>query len=91
MEQVEEMRKTYKEREQEREYRINKMGRQLVKIYDRLLSIDMEIREIRKQNRIKEIEKETKELNAEKSYLENDINNMHMTVRDDMNWFNERE
>lgn len=39
----------------------------------------------------KEIEKETEELNAEKSYLENERNNRYDRIEDNMNYFNERE
>lgn len=86
----EEMRKTYREREQEREDRINKMERQLSRIYDKLLSIDIEVKEMGRQNRLKEIEKETKKLNDEKNYLHYSSDHRYDRVQDDMNFFNER-
>lgn len=89
MEQVEEIRKTYKEREQEREYRINKMERQLGKIYDELLSLDIEAKEIKRQNRLKEIEKESKILNDEKRYLEIDSEHRYDRIQEKIKWFNE--
>ncbi len=90
MESAEEMRKTYKEREQEREDRINKMERQLVKIYDKLLSIDVELKEIRRQSRLKELEKETKKLNDEKSYLERSSDMRYDRIQEEMDWFTEK-
>ena len=90
MEQEEEMRKTYKEREQEREDRINKTEKQLVKIYDKLLSIDVELKEIRRQSRLKEIEKEIKKINDEKSCLETDSDHRYDRIQEEMNWFMER-
>ena len=87
MEQEEEMRKTYKEREQEREYRINKMERQLSKIYDRLLSIDIEVKEMRRQNRLKEIEEKTEKLNYEKRHLENSSEHRYDRISEEMNCF----
>lgn len=88
MEELDEIRKTYREREQEREERISKLERQLTKIYDKLLSIDIEVKEIVRQDRIKEIEKESKKLNSEKSYLENSSEHRYDRVQEEMNWFN---
>lgn len=90
MEQAEEMKKTFKEREQEREEKINKIERQLSKIYDRLLSIDIEVKEKERQIRLKDIKRESEKLNAEKSYLENESNSRYDTIQDNMNWFNEK-
>nr|DAF82998.1 MAG TPA: hypothetical protein [Bacteriophage sp.] len=90
MEELDEIRKTYREREQEREERIRKLERQLTKIYDKLLSIDIEVKEIARQDKIKEIEIESKKLNREKSYLENSSEHRYDRVQEEMNFFNER-
>lgn len=87
MEQLEEIRKTYKEREQEREDRINKMEKQLARIYEKLLSIDIEVRETTRRSRLKEIEKEIKKLNDEKKYLEGSSDRRYDKIQDEMNWF----
>lgn len=90
MEQEEEMRKTYKEREQEQDERINKMERQLSKIYEVILSIDIEVKEITRQKRLKEIEKESKKLNDEKKYLEYSSERRYDKISKEMNWFREQ-
>lgn len=90
MEELDEIRKTYREREQEREERIRKLERQLTKIYDKLLSIDIEVKEIVRQDKIKEIEIESKKLNRKKSYLENSSEHRYDRVQEEMNFFNER-
>lgn len=91
MEQIEEIRKIRREREQEQEERINKIERQLGRIYEKLLTLDIGVKEIRRQSRIKEIEKESEKLNVEKSYLENTSLNRYNSIQQEMNLFNENE
>ena len=53
MEQAKEMRELYKERERERNERINKMERQLVKIYEKLLELDTKLEDAIEKYRLK--------------------------------------
>ena len=61
-----------------------------MKIYDKLLSIDVELKEIRRQSRLKELEKETKKLNDEKSYLERSSDMRYDRIQEEMDWFTEK-
>lgn len=90
MEQVEEMRKTYREREQTREDRINKMERQLEKIYRKLLSIEADLNEAENNKRIKEIEVKIDTLNDQKKHLEYENKYRFDKIQDGMNWFSEK-
>ena len=84
-----EMRESYKEREQERNERINKMERQLVKIYEKLLKLDTELEDAIEKYRLKEIDEEVERLNIRRKYLENICNNKYNNVEMQMKNFNE--
>ena len=90
MEQKEEMEKSCREKEEKIKEKTDKMERQLVRIYDKLLSIEVEVKEMRRQNRIKEVEKESKKLNDEKNYLENSSDHRYDRMQEEMNWFTEK-
>ena len=89
MEQAKEMRESYKEREQERNERINKMERQLVKIYEKLLKLDTELEDAIEKYRLKEIDEEVERLNIRRKYLENICNNKYNNVEMQMKNFKE--
>lgn len=89
MEQAKEMRESYKEREQERNERINKMEKQLVKIYEKLLKLDTELEDAIEKYRLKEIDEEVERLNNRRKYLENICNNKYNNVEMQMKNFNE--
>ena len=83
------MRESYKEREQERNERINKMERQLVKIYEKLLKLDTELEDAIEKYRLKEIDEEVERLNIRRKYLENICNNKYNNVEMQMKNFKE--
>ena len=89
MEQAKEMRELYKERERERNERINKMERQLVKIYEKLLELDTKLEDAIEKYRLKEIDEEVERLNIRRKYLENICNNKYNNVEMQMKNFNE--
>ena len=84
-----ETRESYKGREQKREDRINKMERQLVKIYEKLLELDTELKDAIEKYRLKEIDEEVERLNNRRKYLENICNNKYNNVEMQMKNFNE--
>ena len=89
MEQAKEMRELYKEREQEWNERINKMERQLVKIYEKLLELDTKLEDAIEKYRLKEIDEEVERLNNRRKYLENICNNKYNNVEMQMKNFDE--
>ena len=86
-----ETRESYKGREQERNERINKMERQLVKIYEKLLELDTELEDAIQKYRLKDIDEEVERLNIRRKYLENICNNKYNNVEMQMKNFNEQE
>ena len=65
------------------------MERQLVKIYEKLLELDTELKDAIEKYRLKEIDEEVERLNIRRKYLENICNNKYNNVEMQMKNFNE--